>query len=1238
MSRSYQTSFDSARSPMSNSPSSALSPDAFKTNIHRNKTKRWVEAPKVDYGGGWGDDDEYDDYGYDDPAPSNAPSSRSNTGTVSSATAPRPLQRQHSFDRGDDDVIISPIGQGTRATTWQLPPTPSELEERERMRSVPQIRLQQSRPPPPPTTYPPQIHVETPQLRGQDVPIIQVPTTRQPAAAATPTGKAATTTDQQPQSQPSPRRDETPPPTQAPQARVPAPVPPINQAASQSYGSRERVPPPFGVEPTTQSFTTPISVEDKHVPQISNEVRPQEGEGAPGPSTPVPNPPQEAGGTAPQPLGQTPDVYKPTPPLPPPEDTCLETISEHDSVVSGPSSPTNIMAPTMNMPSYDDYADNYYGEDYGISQSSTYYEESPAPLYAPSLPSAKQQPVVSSSPPPPASPTAKPRIIRPSDIYKRHQFQEELKQQTTGDSSRASTESAARPSIDVQNPPSSIDVAKPPARESMDNRSQLSDPTTLPQQRSRVSSEDFREPPRDNSRPSSGLGKGQVDSQISQGDPSKPETGSGGNTSTIEPSSHPPVELPPAAPASSFVPEDPPKAKTPETPSWGEDIISGYATSVMDTTTSNKSDYFTPPTSQSRVASSASVPQLSAPQLSASPQQEAASPQQEAAGGHGFQTMVDTAFVRQDTLLPTPLSDTSVPDDSLSPILPPPPVPPKEENGKWRSSYVPPSQGNTPTSNQDDQTRELQQLPLPPGNKRTPSPDAWREGAKRSSTPVILPPVLTESAGIMDEATPVDTKEKDELDTYILQLERAQTPVPHSPDTPKQTSETHTQTGRDTLDAPQTPSNPRESVFSLYDSYWEDGDQAPAALAHPPPPPIQPKSPLRGVRSIEGPMATQQSPSPQPEAPKGRSPSPPPAVSIPAAPKNAEEPATPASSVDEELLEMMSTGNRFLDRRGTGFSVSSSKDRAESKPQLSPVTESENKTPLPPPVVGPDSEVIQVIPPVKQLGPESEGIEAITGPKVEKRPKSKEEEDAPVESEYAKELVSQFSRPQTLMLKETMPMPTGMLVMPSMPPLPGKEDGEVAPEVVNFDKDDAEGLEATGPDAPGLEPVHRHHEDGLQVSPPPPLPGDANQSRPESAQTTSESVKQRAVLQDAKTIATLSTPVERTKAYDALRQQIAESPDPLSEWITHQMEHNNGEQLLKTEVVTIKPELSVKKSKSKMGMGHFPSRSGDHHHYEDGSSLRAEEKLSQMGREALKLGGKAGEKVGGWMKRVGKKV
>ena len=47
--------------------SSSLSPDAFKPNIHRNKSRRWVEAPKVDYGGGWGDDDDDDDDNYAPP-------------------------------------------------------------------------------------------------------------------------------------------------------------------------------------------------------------------------------------------------------------------------------------------------------------------------------------------------------------------------------------------------------------------------------------------------------------------------------------------------------------------------------------------------------------------------------------------------------------------------------------------------------------------------------------------------------------------------------------------------------------------------------------------------------------------------------------------------------------------------------------------------------------------------------------------------------------------------------------------------------------------------------------------------------------------------------------------------------------------------------------------------------------------------------------------------------------------
>ena len=306
------------------------------------------------------------------------------------------------------------------------------------------------------------------------------------------------------------------------------------------------------------------------------------------------------------------------------------------------------------------------------------------------------------------------------------------------------------------------------------------------------------------------------------------------------------------------------------------------------------------------------------------------------------------------------------------------------------------------------------------------------------------------------------------------------------------------------------------------------------------------------------------------------------------------EPETPASSVDEELLEMMNAGNRFLNRRATALSIAVTNGGGEAKYTAAS----------------------------KPLGPESEGMEAITGPTVEKRPAPYRVADPATEDDFTRELVNQFSRPQTLMLKDTMPMPSGTQVMPPMPPLPGREAGEMAPEVFNFDKDDAE--------APEVAAVH-------DVA----AAGGNNNSRPRTA----GAAKPKAGLlqqQDTAAIPSLSTAELRTKAYDALRADIAGSPDQLSEWIAYQIEHNHGEQLLKMEVdpVTIKPELSTKKSKGRMAMGHLPSRSGDHHHHFDELSAHrgAEEKLSQMGRGALKFGEKAGGKVGGWMKRVGKKV
>ena len=307
---------------------------------------------------------------------------------------------------------------------------------------------------------------------------------------------------------------------------------------------------------------------------------------------------------------------------------------------------------------------------------------------------------------------------------------------------------------------------------------------------------------------------------------------------------------------------------------------------------------------------------------------------------------------------------------------------------------------------------------------------------------------------------------------------------------------------------------------------------------------------------------------------------------------------------------MYSTGRRYLDRRGTVMSVTTPK-----KPEFDDDTTPHQSPIAATPVAARDAERKLI----RTVGPESEGIEAITGPTVEKRPQTaKEAEDEAAGEDYAKELLNQFSRPQTLMLKDMMPMPSGTLLMPAMPPVPVTPGEEVMPDAVNFDRDndsDDDEIEGGVPMGP----------DGGSHSP------DDSQSRPRTAETI-KNVRPRAAIQDTKTIAALSSPEERAKAYDALRADIAEGPNPLGEWVEYQMVHNDGEQLLKTQIVTVDPESSIRKSKSR---GHFAGRVEQHG--EAAPSGRAEEKLEKMGRGAMKLGEKAGGKVGGWMKRVGGK-
>jgi hypothetical protein len=90
----------------------------FKINVNRVKSKKWKDADKVDYGGGWGDDSSDD--GYDQPAPVSAdnprhpawnappnayPSNRSVTNPSPSRAGQRP-----SFDRGDERRHFSSAG------------------------------------------------------------------------------------------------------------------------------------------------------------------------------------------------------------------------------------------------------------------------------------------------------------------------------------------------------------------------------------------------------------------------------------------------------------------------------------------------------------------------------------------------------------------------------------------------------------------------------------------------------------------------------------------------------------------------------------------------------------------------------------------------------------------------------------------------------------------------------------------------------------------------------------------------------------------------------------------------------------------------------------------------------------------------------------------------------------------------------------------------------------------------
>ncbi|KAF4548540.1 Hypothetical protein D9617_27g045070 [Elsinoe fawcettii] len=82
-------------------------PPNFKTNVNRNKTRKWTEAKQYNYDGDeWGGFDPYDEYGnYDDPA----------------GPPQIPRARQHSFDRGEERRAFS-AGTGPPGQYQRGPP------------------------------------------------------------------------------------------------------------------------------------------------------------------------------------------------------------------------------------------------------------------------------------------------------------------------------------------------------------------------------------------------------------------------------------------------------------------------------------------------------------------------------------------------------------------------------------------------------------------------------------------------------------------------------------------------------------------------------------------------------------------------------------------------------------------------------------------------------------------------------------------------------------------------------------------------------------------------------------------------------------------------------------------------------------------------------------------------------------------------------------------------------------
>lgn len=1320
-------------------PTASLVPGDFRTNINRAKSKRWVEAKTVDYGGGgWGDDDDFDDEddcGYDPPSMGGKGSG---------------LQRSNSFDRGDDVMgpVIGARGNGSAVPriettdmgiTQSLPPTPLELEQRER------ALRGQSPPPHPKHQYPMQ---PKPQLSA--LPYMPSVT---PSPARTPplpvyegvSGmKPGSPTDSGRLPDP-PVKDRIPPPLRASPgiSAIPSPPPPPPPPSSPlqkiNAPGRDVVPPPLGMGPGPSpvlqpyaNFASPtqsLGVAEKPLP-IRKDSPPTLGDGIaranPSPhftSSPSPASVSQKEPEHPQYPPQWDQASGRGSPPPPPAKP-LETPNQE--MITYPSGNSRTFFDPDGGVKLDGDQNDFQGQKMGHADA---YQEQP-PSYSPSPPREAAYSPPSVPPPPPQSASPEPArpLIRPAEIMARvdqakeggvEESRREGILNMSSPKSTTSISSAAGPGMGRQ----SADSLPPLGVKSPERIRELRENMGRPSSR-QSNNEDSRPGSRSGSRPNSRNG-------------SRPPSRQGRSTPSPYP---PPTGALPAVPGSPAVPvaqhfqhsmdavvtgQDN-IAREEQAMPWDDDIISGYADSPEEAGFLQHTGTPYPPGEAGGNKASVGPPVY--PTNHSTPDPEKSYPVQgPGMESVGFRSMVDHAFTRQDTLVPTPISPyrgnlNSSPGDMISPILPrdiplpkspSPPIintptpPPKSLSPPTVGAPVPPKSPSPPIlSNPIPRPKSLappdpaaklenSALALSAGLSRSSSPTGSM-GPERSATPIV-PPAMPDGVEVeLDQVTPdtagpqdhetekskvsdtwasasgldvplqpagdggasiASSPEKDDLDRFLGELVRANTPAPRS-----QTTSPRPTSNRASMDnanqsvppvpaVPEHPSPPQRfvdpvpqshfqhpdsnrdsvNVLSLYQSYWTD-----ASVPPPQPPPIQPKNPRRPSATPEAEVAKQEleilaqtsgssseqqlsSLQPVPSHPTVEPPTPDrksgmslPPVRIPENNFRADSPlATPASGMDtpdSELVEMMIARKHYLARTQTGLSTrSNSTGRRISDDVIIRVKGDEMMLDKPDDVVTPDfefkgkadeivigSEVESAIQDEKDqkggeiektevaassrvIGPDSEGMEAIGGPTRVLRPESpggKDDTDkTPMQSDFTRELVNQFSRPQTLMLKDTMPMPSGVLVMPPMPP---KEEGEeVAPEVVDFSTKDDEELviSETGTIELGGSPTRDSAQSGAHLDQHP-LKG-------------IEEMTQYLLPRD---ISRLPEPRDRIAAYGQATHAIAGSGTGLSDWVSWMMmEENGGEELLKIQVEqrpgTAIQEVKKSTSRAFMGMG-----------------------------------------------------